>query len=417
MRKDQPFKVRLDETGRVLLPPEVSAQFGLIPGGEVQMELTAHGLNFQPSVHLLAKVYIEPTNLCNLDCATCMRSVWDEPLGCMTLATFDRIMDGIRAFSPKPAVFFGGYGEPLAHPDIAAMVQSARSAGLEVELITNGTLLDEAAARWMVSAGLNRLWVSIDGALPASYADIRLGAELPKVLANISQLQNIREQASSAFPKLGIAFVAMKQNIADLPEVIRMGKELGADFFSVSGVLPHTPELRDQILYKHSLEDSRLQPSDWAPVLSLTRSDLDEAALRAIAGSLPQQVTLQIARKSVGMGIHECPFVEKGSVSIRWDGVVSPCLALLHTHTSYLGETERKSHAYRIGSIQQSSLMELWQDPAYVRLRERLQEFDFSPCAFCNSCQMAESNLVDCFGNDQPVCGGCLWAQGFIQCP
>ena len=134
------------------------------------------------------------------------------------------------------------------------------------------------------------MWVSIDGASPASYADIRLGAELPKVIANISQLQKIREQAGSAFPKLGIAFVAMKQNIADLPEVIRMGKELGADFFSVSGVLPHTPELRDQILYKHSLEDSRLQPSDWAPVLSLPRSDLDEAALRAIAGSLPEQV-------------------------------------------------------------------------------------------------------------------------------
>ena len=335
----------------------------------------------------------------------------------MTLATFERIMDGIAAFSPKPAVFFGGYGEPLAHPDIATMVQAARSAGLDVELITNGTLLDDAAAHWMVDAGLNRLWVSIDGASPASYADIRLGAELPKVLANVSQLQKIREQAGSAFPKLGIAFVAMKQNIADLPEVIRMGKALGADFFSVSGVLPHTPQLRDQILYKRSLEDSRLQPSDWAPVLSLPRSDLDEAALRAIAGSLPEQVSLQIAREPVGWGINKCPFVEKGSVSIRWDGVVSPCLALLHTHTSYLGETERKSHAYEIGNVQQSSLWELWQEQSYVRLRERLQEFDFSPCAFCNSCQMAESNLVDCFGNDQPVCGGCLWAQGFIQCP
>jgi len=26
-------------------------------------------------------------------------------------------------------------------------------------------------------------------------------------------------------------------------------------------------------------------------------------------------------------------------------------------------------------------------------------------------------NLEDCFGNSAPTCGGCLWAQGLIQCP
>jgi MoaA/NifB/PqqE/SkfB family radical SAM enzyme len=62
-------------------------------------------------------------------------------------------------------------------------------------------------------------------------------------------------------------------------------------------------------------------------------------------------------------------------------------------------------------------LMDIWNNPEYVALRERLQEFDFSPCTFCNSCEMAESNKEDCFGNIQPACGGCLWAQGFIQCP
>jgi hypothetical protein len=30
---------------------------------------------------------------------------------------------------------------------------------------------------------------------------------------------------------------------------------------------------------------------------------------------------------------------------------------------------------------------------------------------------MADENLEDCFGSPTPACGGCLWAQGFIQCP
>jgi len=29
----------------------------------------------------LNKIYLEPTNRCNLTCVTCMRHSWDEPLG------------------------------------------------------------------------------------------------------------------------------------------------------------------------------------------------------------------------------------------------------------------------------------------------------------------------------------------------
>jgi MoaA/NifB/PqqE/SkfB family radical SAM enzyme len=109
--------------------------------------------------------------------------------------------------------------------------------------------------------------------------------------------------------------------------------------------------------------------------------------------------------------------VEKGSVSIRWDGAISPCLPLLHTHRSYLDFRPRTSHAFCVGNVNQRSLTEAWSDPGYVGLRERLLAFDFAPCTICNSCDMADENLEDCFGSPTPACGGCLWAQGFIQCP
>lgn len=52
-----------------------------------------------------------------------------------------------------------------------------------------------------------------------------------------------------------------------------------------------------------------------------------------------------------------------------------------------------------------------------MSLRERVQAFDFSPCTICISCELAESNTEDCFGNRLPACGGYLWAQGFVSCP
>jgi hypothetical protein len=46
-----------------------------------------------------------------------------------------------------------------------------------------------------------------------------------------------------------------------------------------------------------------------------------------------------------------------------------------------------------------------------------VQSFAFPPCTYCGGCEMSISNQEDCFGNHFPACGGCLWAQGVVQCP
>lgn len=115
--------------------------------------------------------------------------------------------------------------------------------------------------------------------------------------------------------------------------------------------------------------------------------------------------------------VDTCPFVLRGSTCVRWDGQVSPCLPLLHRHTSYLGRRLRTSQAYTLGSLHEHDLYAVWHSPAYAALRRRLEEFDFPPCTSCNSCELADDNQEDCFRNGPPTCGGCLWAQGFIRCP
>lgn len=417
MRKRSVIQLQVDPKGCLHLPPGLAERFGLLPGAQVRLEETDTGFTLTRSTANLARIYVEPTNICNLDCRTCMRNVWNEAPGNMSPDTFERILQGVRAIEPHPLVFFGGFGEPLSHPRILEMVAAVKSTGAEVELITNGILLDEKMARRLIELGLNRLWVSLDGATPKSYADVRLGAALPQVLANLNCLRELRLQLGNATPHLGIAFVAMRRNIRDLPEVVRIGKSLGADQFSVSNVLPHTPELRDEILYRHSLYESGILPSQWSPLLSLPRMDINSLTRDVLAEALKGAVAVNITRQEIVLGANTCPFVEKGSVSIRWDGAVSPCLALLHESENYLDDRLRKSHDYAVGNVNELGLVDIWNSPSYVDLRQHLLSFDFSPCTFCNSCEMAENNLEDCFGSLLPACGGCLWAQGFIQCP
>jgi len=410
-------RVRVDDRGHLVLPPALAERLGLVDGALARVEERGNAVAFGRSSASLARVYIEPTTLCNLLCRTCIRNVWDEPPGTMSAATFARVMDGVRAVSPRPTVFFGGFGEPFAHPNLLAMLAEAKAAGCTVELITNGTMLDEATRREIVRIGLDRLWVSIDGATPESYADVRLWDALPQVIEDLEALRDLRLASRSAGPRLGIAFVAMKRNISDLPEVIRLGQRLGADRFSVSNVLAHTPEMREQVLYAGSIDTEELDPSPWSPEVSLPRMDIDARTLgQLVRAEADRRGRTPSGRQGDGHA-NACPFVEKGSVSVRWDGAISPCLPLLHTHRSYLDFRPRTNHAFAVGNVNDRGLLDAWRDPDYVALRERLLAFDFAPCTICNSCDMADENLEDCFGSPTPACGGCLWAQGFIQCP
>ncbi len=232
------FEIDVDESGRLILPAAVVRKYGLNPGTRICIEDTANGLHLRRPVTQLARVYIEPTNRCNLNCVTCIRNSWDEPLGEMNSAVFSRIVEGLKVFTPPPSVFFGGLGEPLAHSNIVDMVSRVKALGASAELITNGTLLTKSLSKELIDAGLDMLWVSLDGATPESYTDVRLGAALPEVLANLQEFRHARWAKHHPTvldllvqPQLGIVFVAMKRNIADLPAVFGLANRLGSRHF------------------------------------------------------------------------------------------------------------------------------------------------------------------------------------------
>ena len=242
MNQKQLIKAHVDENGNVIIPPEIASKYGLVPNIDVYLDEGNNEIRLLRPITHLAKVYIEPTNLCNLDCRTCMRNVWGEPSGTMSDETFERIFAGIQKISPLPTVFFGGFGEPLIHPKIIEWVKRFKSIGARVELITNALLLTEEYSLQFIRAGLDMLWVSLDGSSPESYADVRLGPSLPQVIENLTTLRQIRYKATdidNSKPHLGIAIVAMKSNINDIPEILHLGISLGASNFSITRIPRH----------------------------------------------------------------------------------------------------------------------------------------------------------------------------------
>ena len=357
----------------------------------------------------LEKLYIEVTNRCNLDCRTCMRNAWEEPLGNMEFDLFQGIMSELGRNPDSPIVFFGGIGEPLSHPDIIKMVQLAKETGCRVEMISNGILLNEDMARELMNAGIDCLWVSIDGAHPNSYSDVRLGDHLPEILENLEQWKRLALSRKDRRIELGISFVALKRNIQDLPEIVELALHLQAQRFSLSNVEAYTKDLYPETLYPMTVSLDIPPDGIWVP--RFDNNLIDERILSRIR----ENFQTPEPREASSVGV--CPFASRHSLSIRWDGMLSPCLPLLHSHTVHFQHYARPWPAFHLASLRKDPLNVIRESVVFREFIRKLQDFSFAPCLTCNGCDLPSENGEDCFGNVHPACGGCLWAQGFIVCP
>jgi MoaA/NifB/PqqE/SkfB family radical SAM enzyme len=433
--------VRAGQGRSLVVPNEVLDQAGIQPGDGVICE-TLPGGGLRLASDSLRKVYVEATSCCNLACVTCIRNAWDEPVGHMLLARYRQMLAGLppsqaTTFESKSTglwgnqstgqappqthptspitLAFGGFGEPLVHPDFLEMVRLARERGLRVEVTTNGTLLDAALGRDLVDAGVAKVTISMDGPDASTYENVRGGA-LEAVVANVAALQGTRRRARPPL-KIGLAFVAMRRNIASLPHLMQLAAQLGMDFVSVSNVIPHTPEMASEALWNRAAWATSFAPESWRPRLTLAALDLDETTrpvLQAVWGAglaMPSPALDSDTRRNY------CRFAHEGVTCVAWDGRVAPCLSLLHTHQEYVNEQWHRVESYVAGHVDDRPLAEIWRDTAYRDLRARLRAFDFSHCFACGGCPLTESNEEDCYGNPFPACGECLWAQGIVLCP
>lgn len=362
-------------------------------------------------------LYIEVTSECNLACAMCSRNYWeDETIGSMGMSLFGKVLNEIPPSVER--VFFGGIGEPLFHPDIIDMIRQVKAKGHRCELITNGTLLDETMCRNLIQAGLDMLWVSLDNMHDAAHA-------AGSVLDNILRFKQLRSAAGQpgqgrprGTPRIGVAFVLMKSNLTQLEELIQQARTYGIDEIKTTHLLPYTAEMEHEICYQSLLPYIGTGESGHGVRVELLPSDHAVLTQESLVRLMVQRQTAMAhmaapENKSPGY----CRFVQEGTVFVRWDGEVCPCMSLLHTNVLYQQGHQRRQRYASFGNVKETPLQAVWQNETYTAFRERVAAFEFSPCASCASCDLFDSNEEDCTGSPFPTCGHCLWAYGLIQCP
>lgn len=86
---------------------------------------------------MFQRIYIEITNVCNLNCAFCLKNTRSSRN--ITLEEFTYILNEICNHTEH--VYFHVQGEPLLHPDFILFMDECYQKGLKVHIVTNGTLL------------------------------------------------------------------------------------------------------------------------------------------------------------------------------------------------------------------------------------------------------------------------------------
>ena len=313
----------------------------------------------------------------------------------MNRETFESIKNALPDLPNLECVHFGGFGEPFSHPGIFDMLSSVKERGLKAEIITNGSLLNDAVADKLIDLEVNTVFVSLDAPDKDEYDRIRQGADFTSVLANIRGLVERKNKAESIYPELGIEFVAMKNNYHKLPQLVKMCRDFNVRRFIVTNLLPYHQSMQDQILY--DMDDTVIPFGDDSP-LTMLMAQLPYMKLRTD---------------------RYCKFVEDKAMCINHKGYVSPCYALMHSYNCYVYGRQKEMIPYYLGNITEKHPVDIWKDAEYVNFRLAVKNFRFPSCSDCKDlegCSMAESNEMDCWGNS-PTCAECLWSRRLIACP
>lgn len=103
------------------------------------------------------KIYLEISNLCNLNCSFCPGTKREKHA--MTEAEFSALLPKLRPWTDY--LYFHLMGEPLLHPKLDQFLAIAHSAGFKVILTTNGTLLPARQEMLLNAPGLHKLNISL----------------------------------------------------------------------------------------------------------------------------------------------------------------------------------------------------------------------------------------------------------------
>ena len=273
--------------------------------------------------YLPIRLWIEPTNICNLRCVMCLNKSLKEK-GYMDFEVYKKIIDEAKDFVFDVNLFHRG--ESMLHPRIYDMISYAHKNGIYTRLFTNATQLDEKNAKKIIDTGLDFISFSFDGYTKEEYEKIRVGSDFDKTIANITN------------------FLKLKKSKRNKPYV-----------------------MFESIEFSNEDKDLKTKKSDFKN--RLKNLPLNKFAVRS-PHNWGGDYNIEINKNP--KNFLPCTFLWY-ALTILYDGSVLPC------PQDFFGELE-------LGNIKNDSIRNIWNNDKLINLRKSMSNKEFKKLKPCNDC-------------------------------
>lgn len=242
----------------------------------------------------------------------------------MSFDLFRGIIDDLARCDDR-LIIFGGFGDPLLHPQWPEFVDYARKQGiLGIALRTPAVNLDAECIDKLIASDLDVLNVLLDAATPETYHTLHNFDGFDQVIANIERLCDVQQHRQSPRPLIVCEMVKVRETMDEIEDFYdrwmrKTGSAVIAGPSSYAGQWPNRAIVR------------------MAP------------PTRSSCARLPQRVT------------------------VLADGRLTTC-----------DQDFRGTHS--VGSLHQDRLAEIWQGPNLARFRQDHLAGRFAELPLCRAC-------------------------------
>lgn len=310
------------------------------------------------------------TYRCNLNCKTCrLPTNKNKNEKELSLDEIKKLINELDEMNIKDIRIVDS--EALLRQDIPEIIKHIKNHGMEIHLVTNGTLINHKIAHCFVDSKVDRISISLDGPDEKTHDYIRgKSGAFKKTKEGIKLLVKLKKEMDSNLPKVHILSLVSSLNFNNIREISKLKESLNADEISFSYISETSMErFENTKIEGKKIASNRFVPKEKSLLLNSEEikffreeiKDLDLNSLKIIKCLKDDQL------KKGTFPVKKCYHL-MDSITFDPYGNIIPCANLIN---------------YSYGNIREKSIKEIWNNQRHNALKNRLKVDLFPVCSSC----------------------------------